>query len=78
MNLLVWSVLGVLVLLLVFLTLSAIRVVQQVEKNSTIIFPLPIDLVEPMLQMMRRQTSVSVRESLNGSRSNEPSLPRSQ
>src|SRR5437868_13953362 len=25
-----------------------------VEKNSTIIFPLPIDLIEPMIQMMRR------------------------
>lgn len=50
-----------------------------VEKNSTIIFPLPIDLVEPMLQMMRRQASV-VREPLplNGSRSDEPILSRSQ
>ncbi len=48
-----------------------------VEKNSTIIFPLPIDLVEPMIQMMRRQTtSVSVQEPLNGARSGEPSLPR--
>jgi regulator of protease activity HflC (stomatin/prohibitin superfamily) len=48
-----------------------------VEKNSTIVFPLPIDLVEPMIQMMRRQTtSVPVQEPLNGSRTNEPSLPR--
>src|SRR5436305_7526684 len=48
-----------------------------VEKNSTIIFPLPIDLIEPMIQMMRHQaTSVSVQEPLNGSRSNEPSLTR--
>jgi len=42
------------------------------EKNSTIIFPLPIDLVEPMIQMMRRQASVPVHEPLNGSRLNEP------
>src|SRR2546423_2750062 len=47
-----------------------------VEKNSTIIFPLPIDLIEPMIQMMRRQASVSVHEPLNGSRTHEPSLPR--
>jgi regulator of protease activity HflC (stomatin/prohibitin superfamily) len=47
-----------------------------VEKNSTIIFPLPIDLIEPMIEIMRRQTSVSVHEPLNGSRINEPSLPR--
>ncbi len=48
-----------------------------VEKNSTIIFPLPIDLVEPMIQMMRRQTtSVPVQEPLNGARSSEPSLSR--
>ncbi len=47
-----------------------------VEKNSTIIFPLPIDLVEPMMQMMRHhQASETVHEPLNGSRSNEPSLP---
>jgi len=43
-----------------------------VEKNSTIIFPLPIDLVEPMIQMMRRQASVPVHEPLNGSHLNEP------
>src|SRR5881398_1755395 len=48
-----------------------------VEKNSTIIFPLPIDLIEPMIQMMRHQaTSVSVHEPLNGSRKDEPSLTR--
>ena len=46
-----------------------------VEKNSTIIFPLPIDLIEPMIQMMQRQASVPVYEPLNGSRSSEPSLP---
>jgi regulator of protease activity HflC (stomatin/prohibitin superfamily) len=48
-----------------------------VEKNSTIIFPLPIDVIEPMIQMMRRQaTSVPVQEPLNGARLKEPSLPR--
>jgi len=47
-----------------------------VEKNSTIIFPLPIDLLVPMIQMLGRQESVPVHEPLNGSRSNEPSLPR--
>jgi regulator of protease activity HflC (stomatin/prohibitin superfamily) len=48
-----------------------------VEKNSTIIFPLPIDLIEPMIQMMRHQaTSVSVPEPLNGTLKDEPSLTR--
>jgi hypothetical protein len=46
-----------------------------VEKNSTIIFPLPIDLIEPMIQMMRQQASVPVHVPLNGSPLNEPSLP---
>jgi hypothetical protein len=45
-----------------------------VEKNSTIVFPLPIDLIEPMIQMMRLQESVPFHEPLNGSRSNEASL----
>ena len=48
-----------------------------VEKNSTIIFPLPIDLIEPMIQMMRRQASVPAHEPLNGTPSTEPSLARS-
>ncbi len=47
-----------------------------VEKNSTIIFPLPIDLIEPMIEIMRRQASMPVYEPLNGSRLNEPSLLR--
>jgi regulator of protease activity HflC (stomatin/prohibitin superfamily) len=47
-----------------------------VEKNSTVIFPLPIDLIEPMIQMMRHhQASTPVQVPLNGSRSNEPALP---
>ena len=47
-----------------------------VEKNSTIIFPLPIDLITPMIEMMQHQASVPAYEPLNGSRSSEPSLPR--
>jgi hypothetical protein len=45
-----------------------------VEKNSTIVFPLPLDLVAPLIQIMQRQASMSVHELLNGSRTNEPSL----
>ena len=47
-----------------------------VEKNSTIIFPLPLDLVAPLIQIMQRQADVAVHEPLNGSRTNEPSLTR--
>ncbi len=48
-----------------------------VEKNSTIIFPLPIDLVEPLIQIMRRETSVAVHASPNGSLvKEEPSQAR--
>ena len=47
-----------------------------VEKNSTIIFPLPLDLLAPLIQLMQREISVPVHEPLNGSRVNEPSLPR--
>jgi len=46
-----------------------------VEKNSTIIFPLPMDLIEPIMQMMQHQSSVPAMEPLNGSHKNEPSLP---
>ncbi len=42
-----------------------------VEKNSTIIFPLPLDLLAPLIQIMQRQASEPVHEPLN-----EPSLPR--
>jgi regulator of protease activity HflC (stomatin/prohibitin superfamily) len=35
-----------------------------VEKNSTIIFPLPIDLIKPMIETVQDQTSVSVHEQL--------------
>jgi len=38
-----------------------------VEKNSTIIFPLPIDLIEPLIGMMRRTgTTSSEKEQSNG------------
>jgi regulator of protease activity HflC (stomatin/prohibitin superfamily) len=47
-----------------------------VEKNSTIVFPLPLDLVVPLIQIMQRQASVPVHELLNSSRTNEPSLTR--
>ncbi len=49
-----------------------------VEKNSTIIFPLPLDLIEPLMQIMQRQASLPVHEPLNvnNSQTNEPSLPR--
>ena len=47
-----------------------------VEKNSTIVFPLPLDLVAPLIQIMQRQAGEAVHEPLNGSRTNEPSMPR--
>ncbi len=47
-----------------------------VEKNSTIVFPLPLDLVAPLMQIMQRQAGDTVHEPLNGSRTNEPSLTR--
>src|SRR6266571_7371534 len=45
-----------------------------VEKNSTIVFPLPLDLVAPMIQILQRHAGEPVHEPLNGSRTNEPSL----
>ncbi len=45
-----------------------------VEKNSTIVFPLPIDLVAPIIQILQRHAGEPVHEPLNGSRTNEPSL----
>jgi regulator of protease activity HflC (stomatin/prohibitin superfamily) len=47
-----------------------------VEKNSTIIFPLPMDLLAPLMEIMQHQASVSVQEPLNGSRSKEPAMTR--
>jgi regulator of protease activity HflC (stomatin/prohibitin superfamily) len=42
-----------------------------VEKNSTIIFPLPIDVLAPVMDLLRHQASTPAREPLNGSRSSE-------
>jgi regulator of protease activity HflC (stomatin/prohibitin superfamily) len=47
-----------------------------VEKNSTIIFPLPMDVIAPFMQMIQHQASVSIYEPLNSFGSNKPS-PRS-
>ncbi len=38
-----------------------------VEKNSTIVFPLPIDIIQPIMQMMQRQNAVAY-EPTNGSK----------
>ncbi len=43
-----------------------------VEKNSTIIFPLPIDLIEPLLGIMKHRSEVS---SVNGYEGRAPSAP---
>ncbi|GHO66238.1 membrane protein [Ktedonobacter sp. SOSP1-52] len=47
-----------------------------VEKNSTIIFPLPIDLIEPMLKMTHQKADRAVREPPNDVPLKEFSLPR--
>ncbi len=60
MSLLILFVLAAIALLLVTLALSAIRV----------------DLIEPMIQMMRSQSSVPAMEPLNESHKNELSLLR--
>ncbi len=43
-----------------------------VEKNSTIVFPLPMDLIMPLIHIMQHQTEASVPMPLNGSRPPEP------
>src|SRR5437588_6324687 len=48
-----------------------------VEKNSTIIFPLPIDLIGPMLDSMRRSASAAKQEQ-DGTMSTPPVLPYPQ
>lgn len=48
-----------------------------VEKNSTIIFPLPLDLIEPIIATLRRQADATARQQLDGSRT-EPSTPLTQ
>jgi regulator of protease activity HflC (stomatin/prohibitin superfamily) len=47
-----------------------------VEKNSTIVFPLPLDLLAPMIQSLQRHAGEPVHEPLKDSRTNEPSLTR--
>ena len=47
-----------------------------VEKNSTIIFPLPIDVLAPVMDLLRHQASTPAREPLNGSRSSEQVVSR--
>jgi regulator of protease activity HflC (stomatin/prohibitin superfamily) len=37
-----------------------------VEKNSTIVFPLPLDLVAPLIQIMQHQAQVPASLPLNG------------
>jgi regulator of protease activity HflC (stomatin/prohibitin superfamily) len=49
-----------------------------VEKNSTIVFPLPLDLVAPLVQIMQRQAQVSASSPLNGVHERGLSLLRSQ
>lgn len=47
-----------------------------VEKNSTFVFPLPLDLVTPLMQVMQRQAQVSASSPLNGLHERELSQPR--
>src|SRR5437660_5117506 len=42
-----------------------------VEKNSTIIFPLPMDVVVPLAQILHQQANVPVQEPVNGARRSE-------
>ena len=46
-----------------------------VEKNSTIIFPLPLDLIEPFVEGMRRYNATSANERHNGPVNTTPSYP---
>jgi regulator of protease activity HflC (stomatin/prohibitin superfamily) len=46
-----------------------------VEKNSTIIFPLPIDLIEPMLDLLHRNNATAANERLDGPVSSLPAYP---
>jgi regulator of protease activity HflC (stomatin/prohibitin superfamily) len=47
-----------------------------VEKNSTIIFPLPIDLIEPMLDLLHRTNATAANERRDGPVSSLPSYPQ--
>src|SRR5256886_6223222 len=47
-----------------------------VEKNSTIIFPLPIDLIEPLIDLMHRNNATAANELHDGPVSSLPSYPQ--
>jgi hypothetical protein len=47
-----------------------------VEKNSTIIFPLPIDLIEPMIDLLHRNNATVAKERYDGPVSSLPSYPQ--
>jgi hypothetical protein len=47
-----------------------------VEKNSTIVFPLPLDLIAPLIQIMQRQAQANAHQPLNGLHEEVPSLAR--
>jgi len=47
-----------------------------VEKNSTIIFPLPIDLIEPMIDLLHRNNATVANERHDGPVSSLPSYPQ--
>src|SRR3989441_8102700 len=46
-----------------------------VEKNSTIIFPLPIDLIEPLIDLLHRHNATASSEQHNGPVYQPPSIP---
>lgn len=46
-----------------------------VEKNSTIVFPLPIDLIVPLIESMRLQAGMSSIAVQDGPRTNSPITP---
>src|SRR5205085_6035120 len=48
-----------------------------VEKNSTIVFPLPIDLIEPMLHAIRRRAESSAADGHQDPAQPLPSMPQS-
>ncbi len=47
-----------------------------VEKNSTIIFPLPIDLIEPMIDSLHRNNGTVAKEQHDGNASTVPLYPQ--
>lgn len=47
-----------------------------VEKNSTIIFPLPIDLIEPMMDLLQRNHATVAKEQHDGNASTVPLYPQ--